>query len=130
MKMELLPILPSYPRLTLGIFIADVFHTVAKASLIIFEYFLFFILEVERLVFDIFLTQWIMAILSKGCKPDNFESHNSLKLSFTNINGLRSNFVECESFLESNSPDIWLYVRQTWMTLLILAISLWQVIFL
>ena len=26
-----------------------------------------------------------MAILSKACKPDNFESHNSLKLSFTNI---------------------------------------------
>ena len=47
-----------------------------------------------------------MAILSKGCKPDNFESHNSLKLSFTNIRCLRSNFVECESFLESNSPDI------------------------
>ena len=47
-----------------------------------------------------------MAILSKGCKPDNFESHNSLKLSFTNIRGLRSNFVKCESFLESNSPDI------------------------
>ena len=47
-----------------------------------------------------------MAILSKGCKPDNFESHNSLKLSFTNIWGLRLNFVDCESFLESNSPDI------------------------
>ena len=47
-----------------------------------------------------------MAILSKACKPDNFESHNSLKLSFTNIWGLCSNFVECESFLESNSPDI------------------------
>ena len=46
-----------------------------------------------------------MAILSKVCKPDNFESHNSLKLSFTNIQGLRSNF-DCESFLESNSPDI------------------------
>ena len=44
-----------------------------------------------------------MSILSKGCKPDNFESHNSLKLSFTNIRGL---FVACESFLESNSPDI------------------------
>ena len=29
-----------------------------------------------------------------------------LKLSFTNIRGLRSNFVDCESFLESNSPDI------------------------
>ena len=47
-----------------------------------------------------------MAILSKACKPDNFESHNSLKLSFTNIRGLRSNFVDCESFLEPNSPDI------------------------
>ena len=23
--------------------------------------------------FDLFLTQWVMAILSKGCKPDNFE---------------------------------------------------------
>ena len=47
-----------------------------------------------------------MAILSKACKPDNFESHNSLKLSFTNVRGLRSNFVDCEFFLESNSPDI------------------------
>ena len=47
-----------------------------------------------------------MATLSKACKPDNFESHNSLKLSFTNIRGLRSNFVDCEFFLESNSPDI------------------------
>ena len=47
-----------------------------------------------------------MTILSKECKPNNFELHNSLKLSFTNIRGLRSSFVECESFLESNSPDI------------------------
>ena len=47
-----------------------------------------------------------MAMLSKGCKPDNFESHNSLKLRFTNIRGLRSDFVECEYFLESNSPGI------------------------
>ena len=47
-----------------------------------------------------------MAILSKGCKVDNFESHNSLKLSFTNIRGLCLNFVECESFLESNSLHI------------------------
>ena len=47
-----------------------------------------------------------MAILSKACKTDNFESHNSLKLSFMNICGLRSKFVDCESFLESNSSDI------------------------
>ena len=46
-----------------------------------------------------------MAISSKGCKPDNFESHNSLKLSFTNIYSLHSNFVECESFLESGVPQ-------------------------
>ena len=47
-----------------------------------------------------------MAILSKACKPDNFESHNSLKLSFANIRDLPSNFVDCESFLESNSREI------------------------
>ena len=47
-----------------------------------------------------------MAILSKGCKPDNFEPHNSLQLSFKNIRSLRSNFVECESFLESNSANL------------------------
>ena len=47
-----------------------------------------------------------MVILSKACKPDNFEMYNSLKLSFTNIEDLRSNFVDCKSFLESNPPDI------------------------
>ena len=59
-------------------------------------------------VFYLFLTRGILAILSKGCKPDNFESHNSLKLfkSFTNIYGFCLNFVECESFLQSNSPEI------------------------
>ena len=38
-------------------------------------------------------------------KPDNFESHNSLKLTFKNVRGLRS-------LLESNSPDI-LVLRET-----------------
>ena len=47
-----------------------------------------------------------MAISSKACKTDNFGSHNSLNLSFTNSPGLRSNFVDWESFLKSNSPDI------------------------
>ena len=49
-----------------------------------------------------------MAILSKACQPDNFETYNSLKLSFMNIWGLRLYFVDifCESFLESNCPDI------------------------
>ena len=31
-------------------------------------------LTVHLSVFDLFIIQWIMAILSKGCKPDNFES--------------------------------------------------------
>ena len=57
-------------------------------------------------VFNLFLTQWIMAILSKGCKPDKFEPRNSLKISFTNIWGLCSNFVEYESFRKSTSPGI------------------------
>ena len=47
-----------------------------------------------------------MSILSKACKPDNFEPHNSLNLGFTNIRGPHSNFVAYESFPESNSPDI------------------------
>ena len=47
-----------------------------------------------------------MAILSKLRKPDNFESHSSPKFSFTNIRGFHSNFIGCESFLESNSSDI------------------------
>ena len=64
-----------------------------------------------------------MAILSKACKPDNFELHNSLKFSFTNIQGLCSNFIDYESALESNSADI-LALYETWMTPLILEISL------
>ena len=47
-----------------------------------------------------------MSILPKARQPDNFESHNSLKLNFTNIQGLCSSFVDCDTFLESNSPDI------------------------
>ena len=47
-----------------------------------------------------------MATLSKACNKDNFESNNSLKLSFMNNRGLRLNFVDCESFFESNSADI------------------------
>ena len=54
----------------------------------------------------LFLTQWIMAILSRGCKPDSVEPHNSLKLSFTNIWVLFSNFFKCNFFCQSNSPDI------------------------
>ena len=56
-------------------------------------------------VFVLFLSQLIMTILSKGCKPDNPESQNTLKCSFANIQGPCSNFAECEAFLETNSPD-------------------------
>ena len=56
-------------------------------------------------VFNLFLTQWIMAILSKGLKPDDFEPHNTLNLALQVFEAF-SNFVDCESFLESNSPDI------------------------
>ena len=48
-----------------------------------------------------------MAILLQGCKPDNFESHKSLKVSFMNIQGLHSNFFDdCESSFNSNSLEI------------------------
>ena len=47
-----------------------------------------------------------MVILSKACKPDNFELRNSLKFSFANIWSPHLNFVDCESFLQSNSPEI------------------------
>ena len=73
-----------------------------------------------------------MALLSKEHKPDNFDSHNFLKLSFNNIWGLCLNFVEYESFLESSSPDILaLYETNLDDSIdLVLAISLWGVIFL
>ena len=65
-----------------------------------------------------------MAILSKACKPDNFEPHSSL-FSVTNIRDLRSYLVDCESFFESSSPDILaLYETNLDGALLILAISL------
>ena len=47
-----------------------------------------------------------MPILSERYKPDNFKSLNFPKLSFTNIQGLHSNCVDCESFLELNFPYI------------------------
>ena len=47
-----------------------------------------------------------MAILSKVSKPGHPKSHNSLKVSFSNVRGLRTNFLDCESFLLSQSPDI------------------------
>ena len=63
--------------------------------------------------------------ISKACKQDNFELHNSLKLSFANICGLYLNFVDCESLsLNQTLLTLLFCVRQTWMIQLILAISL------
>ena len=61
---------------------------------------------------------------------NNFDTDSSLKLSFTNIWGICSNFVVCELFLESNSPDILAPCEQTWIIQLNLEISLWEVMFL
>ena len=43
-------------------------------------------------VFNLFKINELWPYYSKACKPDNCESHNSLKLSFTNIWGLHMNF--------------------------------------
>ena len=81
-------------------------------------------------VFNLFLTRWIMTILSKGYKPDNFEPHTSLKLSFTNFEALVPILLNVNLSLNQTLLTFLLYVRQTWMTQLILVISLWGVIFL
>ena len=47
-----------------------------------------------------------MAIISRFTKPGTPKSHTSLKVSYTNIRGFRSNFLHCESYLETNLPDI------------------------
>ena len=72
---------------------------------------------------DLFLTQSIMATLSKGCKPDYFESQNSQKFSFMNQD-LCLNFVECEFALNQTLLTFLLYVRHTRITKLVLAISM------
>ena len=65
-------------------------------------------LTVYRSIFNQFKVNELWSYYQRACKPDNFESgHYSLKLSFTNIRGFCSNFVDCKSFLESNSPDIY-----------------------
>ena len=72
-----------------------------------------------------------MAISSKRRSPDNLESHSSIKPIFTNVWGFRSNLVECESFIESNSPEIPDLCERnlTQMTQMIAVFSLQGVIF-
>ena len=63
-----------------------------------------------------------MATLSKGRKTDNFKLQKSLKLSFTNIAGLC--LLDVNFSLNQTPLTFWLYVKKTWMTQLILAVSL------
>ena len=76
------------------------------------------------------LTQWIMVIISKGCKPDNFKSHNSLKLNFTKFEVFIQVLLNVNLSLNQTLLTFLLYMKQTWMTQLILTIFLWGVIFL
>ena len=53
MKVQLKPILPLYPRLTSGIFIANMFHTIAEVSSIIFN----LIFVASKNYFELFWTR-------------------------------------------------------------------------
>ena len=65
-----------------------------------------------------------MAILSKAFKSDNFESDNSLKLSFTNIKVFVQILLIVNLPLNQTFLTFLLCVRQTWMTQFILPIFL------
>lgn len=47
-----------------------------------------------------------MSVTSKVSESNNFKTCNYLKLSFTNTCCLYSNYVGCESFLQSDASDI------------------------
>ena len=81
-------------------------------------------------VFNLFLTLWIITILSKGSKPDNFEPHNSLKCSLWIFETFMLFLLNVNLFLNKTLLRFLCSVRQTWATQLILAISLWGIIFL
>ena len=65
-----------------------------------------------------------MAILRKGCKPDNFDSHNSLKLTLQLFEVFAQILLNLNLPLNETFLTFLLSVRQTWITQLILAISL------
>ena len=68
-----------------------------------------------------------MTILSKASKPDNFESHNSLKLSFALqiFEAFVRILLNVNLSLNQTFLTFWVYVRQTWMTQLILAVTVY-----
>ena len=68
-----------------------------------------------------------MAILSRACKPYNFELYNSLELyslALQIFEALVQILLIANLSLNQTLQTFLLYVRQTWMTQLILAISL------
>ena len=65
-----------------------------------------------------------MAILSKGSKPDNFEPYNSLNLALKIFEAFVPILLNVNISLNQILLTFLLYVRQTRMTQLILAISL------
>ena len=83
-------------------------------------------LAVHLSVFNLFF----MAMFSEGCKPGNFESNNSLKLSFTIFEAFVRILLNVNLSLNQTLLTFLLYVRLTWTAQLILAISVWGVIFL
>ena len=62
-----------------------------------------------------------MAILSKGCKPDNLELHN---LALQTVETFIQILIIVNLSLNQALLAFLLYVRRTWMTQLILAFSL------
>ena len=71
-----------------------------------------------------------LEVATKRCKPDNFESHDSLILALQIFEAFVRILLNVNLSLNQTLVTFLLYVRQTWMTQLILAISLWGVLFL
>ena len=65
-----------------------------------------------------------MTISSKACKPDSFELHNSLSLALRIFKAFIQILLIVNLSLNQTVLTFWLCVRQTWMTQLILAVSL------
>ena len=57
-----------------------------------------------------------MAILSKVCKPDNFELHNSLNLALTILEIFVIILLDLNLLLNQTLLICLLFVRQTWKT--------------
>ena len=62
-------------------------------------------------------------IISKICKQDRFELHDSSKVSFTKLEPFVLILLIVNLFLNQTLLTILLYVRKIWMTQQILVIS-------